>query len=187
MADKLQPTWKKVIVISVTIGASFAITLALIIGMYVWYESYPKPPTPWNKEAITANYDLVDTEGADNTILFYYTLENKTKYDYTIEKETGLTILARLKEQGSLSGTKGEDKWLHVDYPVFIPSGQRLRFAVHLKYPYEQKEKIKPTKEEHQQYRKGLEEFINKEFTNLDGFVLFDEKNRYEIMLPKGW
>jgi len=37
------------------------------------------PPKPWDKKAITAIYDFVDTEGEKNTIVFYYTLQNNTE------------------------------------------------------------------------------------------------------------
>jgi hypothetical protein len=187
MIEKTPTTWKKVLVSSAVFGLSFALTLVLLFLGYLWYQSHPKFPPPWNIDAITATYDRVDTEGDENTIVIYYTLENKTEFDYTIEKEQGLIVLAKLQQEGSLTGTKRDDKLLQLDYPVFIPSKQRFRLAVHLKYSYDLKEKTNSTIEERRKYRKGLEEYINNEMSNLDGFVLFDEQKRFEITLPKGW
>jgi len=34
---------------------------------------------------------------------------------------------------------------------------------------------------------KNLRMWAGKKFKNLDGWVLFDKKNRYQITFPKGW
>ena len=43
------------------------------------------------------------------------------------------------------------------------------------------------TREETRQRWKLVADFMKKEFANLDGFVLFDTTNRYQINLPNGW
>ena len=37
------------------------------------------------------------------------------------------------------------------------------------------------------EYRKALELYIREKYVNLDGFVLFDQANRYQIDFPSGW
>jgi len=54
-------------------------------------------------------------------------------------------------------------------------------------HPYDKDLKFDATKEERKKYKKELESHINDKFKNLNGFVLFDQKNRYRIDFPKGW
>jgi hypothetical protein len=32
-----------------------------------------------------------------------------------------------------------------------------------------------------------LAKFMNRRFREIDGFVVLDKKNRYEVIFPKGW
>jgi hypothetical protein len=41
--------------------------------------------------------------------------------------------------------------------------------------------------EEQGNFRKALAGYVSKEMGNVDGFVVFDETNRYQINFPKGW
>jgi len=179
-------TIKKIIISSIVGGVSFAVSIAIIFGIFFWYQNKPKPPKPWNKDTITATYDSVDTEGEKNYFVFYYTLQNNTDFDYNFSDLTNITVMAKLKKQNSLSGQK-KDEFLKPDYPILIPAKQRIRFALHLGYPYDKTLKKDASKEEREKYRKDMEAYANKEFSNLDGFVLFDELNRYQIEFPKGW
>jgi hypothetical protein len=43
------------------------------------------------------------------------------------------------------------------------------------------------TEEEKKQFRDELRKYVSGELPNLDGFVLFDERNRYQIDFPGGW
>ena len=43
------------------------------------------------------------------------------------------------------------------------------------------------TKEERRNQWKLIADYMKKEFANLDGFVVFDSTNRYQINLPNGW
>ena len=54
-------------------------------------------------------------------------------------------------------------------------------------YPYPVKEKPNADLQERRKYRADLENYIAKEFGNLDGFDLLDETTRYEIVFPGGW
>ena len=179
-------TLKHWIITGASFGAGLAITLALIIGGYLWYSSKPKPPKPWDTKAITATYDRVDTEGDNNTIVFYYILQNNTDYDYHIVDASNVTLMDKLEKQKSLSWGKS-DQFLKFDYPLLLPAKQRLRFAIHLDYPYNKKIKAEATKDEIEKYRKALSGFLKEETPNLNGFAMFDELNRYQIDFPREW
>jgi hypothetical protein len=178
--------WKKYILLGLSTGAGFAIMFCLIAGGFYWYGNRPKP---WNKDAITATFDQIRTEGSENkTLVFFYTLQNNTNRDYKAEVQSHLATLVKLKKQESLSGLTDGKEYLSIDLPIFIPPKQRLRFGLHLKYSYKGPE-YRPdfTEEELEKYRQGLEAYISEKLKNLDGFVVYDEKNRYQIDLPKGW
>lgn len=166
-------------------GAGVVITAALILGTFFWYESRPKP---WNSTAIAAIYNSIDTEGEKNTFVFYYTLENNTDFDYKISFLSDVVLLAKLKRGDSLSG-KINDKFFQPDYRILLPARQRIRFAIHLGYPYvyDIPRKEDATDEEKEKYRNELKAYASKKFSNLNGFVIFDEKHRYQINFPKGW
>jgi len=180
-------TWKEIVIKFSSFGAGFAFMLALIIGLIIWVGSRPKSPQPWNATGITATFDYADTEGPENTIVVFYTLENNTPHDYIMDDDSNAIILVKLEKQKSLSGKK-DDEALRIDKHLFIPSKHRLSLAVHLNYPFDKKKLgDKSTLDERHDYRKSVGEYIDKELSNLGGFVLFDVKNRYEINLPKGW
>jgi|SRR3972149_8276638 len=179
-------TIKKIIISSIVGGVSFAVAIAIIFGLVFWYQNKPKPPKPWNKEAITATYDSVDTEGEKNYFVFYYTLQNNTDFDYKFSDLTNILFMAKLKKQKSLSGQKNNE-FLQPDFPILIPAKQRIRFALHLSFPYDKSLKKDASKDESEKYKKELEAYANKEFSNMEGFVLFDEINRYQIEFQKGW
>jgi hypothetical protein len=181
--------WKRLAIVSASAGAGLAVTMALIVGGLLWYSSRPHPPKPWNTSALKATYDYIDTEGDKRTIVFYYTLENKTDADYKVESGVNATIALHLQRQDSLS-VERDESYVKIDYPLFVPAKQRSRFAIHLlAYPYQGKEVLKAdaSLEERRSFRKALAGYVSKDMGNLDGFVLLDEANRYQINFPKGW
>jgi hypothetical protein len=182
------PLWKRLVIISASAGAGFAVLLAVIVGGVIWYSS--RPPKPWNSAAIKATYDSIDTEGDKRTFVFDYTLENETDADYKVNSDALVTVAGRLQTQKSLSMLGGHEGVVKIDYPIFVPARQRVRFAIHLlAYPYKGELKLNSdaSREERRNYYKALEGYVRKELANLDGFVLFDEVNRYQINFPKGW
>jgi len=185
--DVEKKSWEYFALRSAFFGIGFSLILIIVIGGYFWYESRPKPQKPWDNNAIVAFYDIVDTRGENNTIVFRYTLENKTDYDYSIKDKSDFLFYANLNKQRSLSGGT-IDEYLNIDYPIFIPSKHRLRVNINLNYSTTF---ISPTlissKEEKEKHFKELNNYINTEITNLDGFTLFDETKRYKIEFPAGW
>jgi hypothetical protein len=188
----VQMNWKRAVLIGVGWGLGTAVGLALIVGGFLWYENRPKPPVPpkpWNASAIKAEYDLVGTETnkeKQNVIVFYYTLENTTDFDFRVEDGQHITITGKLKDEKSL--TPFLKPAGVIDYPIFVPAKKRVRIEIHLVgYTYPVKQKDNPTAEERKQYRAMLAKYVADEFPNLDGFDLLDGENRYEIVLPGGW
>jgi len=120
----------------------------------------------------------------NNDIVIYYTLENTTAFDYRVEDGHDVTMSATLQKEKSLSRFSQQEK---IDYPIFVPAKKRVRFAVHLPYPYPVKEKNNDTLEERRKYTAAVEKYVVNEMGNLDGFDLLDETNRYEIIFPGGW
>jgi hypothetical protein len=176
--------WKRLAIVSFFGGSGLAFAAAFILGSFVWYKSRPKPPAPWNRKAITATYDLIET-GDENHIVFYYVLQNTTDQDYRVETSSGIDLTGKLKQENSLSQFKGD--YEKIEYPIFIPAQQRLRFTIEIPYPYEKTLRSDAPIEERRKFHKELEQFVGTEMGNLNGFVLFDNNRKYEIDFPKGW
>jgi len=135
-------------------------------------------PKPWNARALTASYEGMHTLNAYNRdIVFWYTVENTTDQDYRVETGDGISLTGKLAQPQSLSGFDSSEK---IHYPIFIPSKQRLRVDIEIQNQY-------PDSGGNQPPTKVLEECVRTHFGNLDGFVLFDSNNRYQINFPKGW
>jgi hypothetical protein len=127
----------------------------------------------------------LDVEGEKNNIVFFYTLQNNTDADYRLP-DASTTLMAQLTQTKSLSSTS--DGFTSRDTSVFIPTKQRVRYGVHIAYPYgEPRYNNNASDDERGKWRKKLAEFVHKDMANLNGFVLFDESNRFQINLPKGW
>jgi hypothetical protein len=111
-------------------------------------------------------------------------LENTTAFDYRVEDAHDLTISARLQQEKSLAPL-GE--WGSIDYPIVVPAKKRVRFSIHINYPYPEKKKENPNAEERFAYEITVEKYARDNVSNMDGFDLLDDANRYEIIVPAGW
>jgi len=182
--------WKKLIIVGTFVGAGFALALALVTGTFYWYRSRPKLPEPWNTNAIRATFGDLDTYGASNALSFSYILENTTAFDFRLTDASGVSIAAKLDRQRAL-GIDEKGEIIKIDYPIFVPAGQRVLFTIRLDSPYTFKAKEKPasdaTSEERKRYGEELKVYIREQMPNLAGFVLLDEDHRYKIDFPKGW
>jgi hypothetical protein len=179
--------WKRLLLIGAGWGIGMAVGLAAIGGVFIWYEARPKPPKPpksWDTTSIKAEYDKMSVEGPNNDLVFTYTLENTTDFDYRVEDAHHITMSARLHDQNNLSpfGDHGR-----IDYPIFVPAKKRMRFDIHINYPYPAKEKSDASSDERSKFQDAVESYVSKEFSNLDGFDLLDETNRYEVVFPSSW
>lgn len=177
-------TAKKLIFISASAGASFAVVLALTIAAHQWWVSRPKPPLPWNVQAITAGFEGIRATGTDQRIAFRYTLRNNTDSDYRIESMDGIWLMGKLEHPASLWGNKGG--FFKLDLPFFLPAREQARFEIESVLGFKGESKA-TTGTGEEPTHKELTAFVNKEMGNLNGFVLFDEARHYKIDFPKGW
>jgi hypothetical protein len=163
-------------------GVGIGCAILLAAGTYVWLQTRPEPPKPWDTESITATFDSVLTEGDQNTWVFYYSISNNTDRDYRLDATSAAYMS---KARGNTLSNASPD-FETFDTPIYIPSKHRLRFAVHVKFPYDIKDPL-DDEAAHAVWKKQFLEFVRKEARNLNGWVLFDETNRYEIILRRGW
>jgi hypothetical protein len=169
-------------------GAGAVLMLAILTGAVIWWVDRPKPPKPWNTKAIRAEYDYVSTAGDKNNIEFYYTLINDTDLDYRVSGGGDVDLSVKLGRENSISQpSKGDDNSMKGDFPIFVPAHGRARFGIHIAYPYSEKYDDKATDDEKHDWGTTLAKYITSELNNIDGFVMFDSVERYEVAFPSGW
>ena len=178
MNDPSISGWKAIFLRAFGFGVGFALLLVAVVGVWVWHSNRPKPLVPWYTRAITATFDYVTTRGENNRIVFVYTLQNETSEDYRLESYSGAEVAARLSREKSISPIRIENQ------TVFVPSGERANFSLEIPYSYSGKSVSDVESKEH---RADVQAFVKANYTNLDGFVLFDSNRRYQINFPKGW
>jgi len=168
------------VVISLSAGAGFALMLSLVAGGIVWYTSRPKPLKPWDTNAIIAKETPGFSVSDDGSkIEFQYTLENTTSSDYRINSDSAIKVLLRTK-----TGTLSPDlsKWASAKYPLFIPAKQKAFFDLCISLGgIPQRNAHESDAEFHERLRSYLENYL----VRTDGFVIFEDSNRYQIDLPK--
>jgi hypothetical protein len=179
------PTWKLVLLRTAGFGGGFALVLSAVIGGWVWYSGRPKAPKPWNKQAITAEYDYARPSGEKDYLTFHYILQNNTDFDYRVDSSSEIQITGRLKQEKGYSAFSNQ--YVTTEYPVFVPAKNRVWVSLSIPYPYPVKEKEKPTDDERKEFTTAVAKYIADKISNLDGFVWFDTRNRYQIDFPGGW
>ena len=157
--------------------------LAVVASLAAWYWNRPKLPKPWNSKAIVAVYRNVNVEDSNQKISFVYTLANNTDEDFRLTQsdtpEVGLKI--------DSPDTYAEfNQYAKLDLPVIIPAHKKALAILRFDYKYPEKLKTDPSDDERREYRKKVEEFLNKKGV-VSGFVLLDSARRYQIDFPSGW
>lgn len=161
-------------------GSGFALTIALLVGVVLWYSNRLPPTQPWDTKAFSAVLSGIEVwedshEGpiANNgTVEFTYIIENHLSKDYSTD---GSSIVAMMRQPDGLVNT--EDV-IHVKYPIFIPSGQKVAVIIGITYHRSIGAIDKDT---------DLRKTVRENLPKLSGFLLFDQINRYQIELPKDW
>jgi hypothetical protein len=178
--------WKKLVLRAVSFGAGFAVTSALIIGIFLWWSQRPSKPKPWNQGALTATYEALGTEGDTHTFWLAYTIENKTDSDYSLSSDSGIHLAVVLRRYNDAL-IFSDSKSLTTDYPLFIPAHHRVRIRMHLSYPYPEAEDFNSSEDARYDYETKAAVYLAKELNNVNGFVVMDENSRFQINLPNGW
>jgi hypothetical protein len=170
--------WQKLLLSSMGTGAGSVIAAALVIGVWFYIASLPEKPKPWDQVAIKATFaDLFVTLGDKIVTTFQYTLENKTNSDYYFPEDakSAFVILSEgkgLSQEDVLTWGRG----------VYLPCGQKISMSFHLTDDYNESY---PRKERDNLDKLG--EFMKSRLRKIDGFVVLDKNNRYEIIFPNGW
>ena len=154
--------WKRLFVKAAGFSAGAVLMLAVLAGMGLWYVNRPKPPKPWNDQAIKAEFDY-----------------------YTISDATDMKIGAQLERENSFS--VASDGYVRSDLPLFVPAHGRVRHAVHFAYPYPEREDSNASPDESHDFKTRVAQFMTKEFTNLNGFIIYDERARFKIIFSGDW
>jgi hypothetical protein len=136
--EQAMGTWKRLAIISFSIGLGIAVGVAILLGSVFWYTSRPKS---WNSDAIRAHFNQSDSfvtledwyqkelkKGAfvqlpsvpngfhadlgKMTLQLSYDLENTTRSDYTLQppSSSDLIPMQRLMASKTLTDAKGL-KW----------------------------------------------------------------------------
>jgi hypothetical protein len=189
-------TWKKIALRSFFGGVGIAVALAAIAGGWLWYESRPTPPKPWNTHAIVStepptfySETWVSKDGKTTRpiVVFRYTLQNKTEIDYKIENRSDLKWTARM-DDGAVTPDFLSD---HTDptesypdditLPIFVPAKQKSFILFHIADNDLPKQK---TGESGDDFHERLRTYLNNTYS-FTGFVFFDDSNRFEIDVPR--
>jgi hypothetical protein len=179
--------WKQILLKSLGVGIGIGVGLAISIAFYAWYSSRPKPPKPWDANAITAAFEHADTNGENHHLRFLYSIENHTDLDYKIET-ANLRVSAVIAPDNSLLSGAGQVKFQ--DENVFLPAKQRVLVLLEMPdYPYPRGDVLPhgDTAEERKKYRDAVQKYVGDDFPRLNGFAAYDEINRYRINFPSGW
>jgi hypothetical protein len=158
------------------------LSFTLIASFAAWYLSrtHGGRAQDWNSGAITARYigaQLREIDAGNVTLFLVYELQNYTNSDYRVSDGPDLFFMSRVKPDGSLSS----QEQIHLSYPTFLPARQRARFALEIAHPFGWPAENDP------QFKDRLKEFFNQWLADVQGFVMFDQADRFQIELPGGW
>jgi hypothetical protein len=160
-------------------AAGITLVLCLALGGLIWYKARPRP---WNTTAVTASE--IPTFGADTgkdaKIHLRYPAQNHTDTDYKVEKVNDLRIMARLKNGALTSPLEGD--YISIDGPLFIPAQQSGTISLVVLSVTPAAQASEQTNED---YHEQIRDALNQSMNAFQGFAIFDEKNRYQIDLPK--
>lgn len=181
LSSKSLSPWKKLAVISVFGGIGFALMSALLIAGVYWYTSRPARPKPWMTNVIVA----ADSPGFGvskdgQNIVFSYTLHNQGTSDYRLDSSSDIQFFAREKDGTLLSPLTDPTK--HIELPVFIPAKQKSMLQLLLPFPSVPK---RAPSESDSTFHERIRAYLEHNYGDLGGFVIFDPANRYEIDLRR--
>jgi hypothetical protein len=180
--------WKKLLLRSAGFGAGFAISVAVIGGLLLWWSNRPKQ---WSSTAITAKQTEIgiQQDGEELHFRFRYALTNKTSMDYALPSPISGALMRRLPEDSSIQ--KIEDaKW---DESTRIPPDQTVNvyFEVAYKFSDFDTSAAKLYGDKWVEGATGLDaspsltEFVKRRLASINGMVFLDYVNRFRIELRK--
>ncbi|PYU24905.1 MAG: hypothetical protein DMG30_07505, partial [Acidobacteria bacterium] len=78
-------------------------------------------------------------------------------------------------------GSLSSQQKARLSYPTFLPARQRARVALEIPSPFGWPADGDPA------YQDKLRDFVNQKLVDVQGFVLFDQADRFDIEFPSGW
>lgn len=179
--------WKRIFLRSAGLGVGFALTLAVILGIVVWYDSRPKPPKPWDNRTIQAVFDRTIPEHAIGKVGLRYSLKNSGNEDFRIENKESIQISIRIGDDDELTPF---NRVVSLETPVFIPAGRKSMVFLYLQTGetwtnFKHVLPAQATDEDEKEYEKAVLDYLGG--TRITGFAVFDESHRMEIDFPAGW
>ncbi len=166
-----------VVLLSLGAGAVLAVLASASSG-HSWYAR-----REWDTSRITATLDHVENDRTNNTLAFWYKVENKTGRDYRIDQTAEASLFAKF------DGPRGASKYqlLQLQHPIAVPAGRSA--AVRLDYgrACPSAPGASPPTGQAAILQRELISCINKEYASLGGFVLYDRKNRYGLDFGLDW
>jgi hypothetical protein len=163
------------------IAVGLALALCIFVGALLWFVSRPKSTKVWNEKAlIVHDAPAIAFSGEKSpTISLFYKIENVTDLDYSIETIQHLKIMALLGD-GSLAGPVGDKAVLRT--PIFLPAHHLGTIELRL-VAFRPPERVQG--EPAEAYLERLRQSMNEQMSNIHGFILFDDLNRYQINLGR--
>ncbi|MGH9717900.1 MAG: hypothetical protein ACRD4R_14405 [Candidatus Acidiferrales bacterium] len=149
---------------------------------YAWrtprlVQSAPPSQSPWNSHAIEgtlAGVQVREVNPSHAAVVFLYDLDNRTSSDFHLGPGPDAVIMKRLKPDGSLSS----DTRARLVSAAFVPTNNRTRVALEMTDSFSWPARQAASADQ------SFRDFVAREASGLDGFVVFDQTSRYEIELP---
>lgn len=161
---------------------ALAMPFALIAFLAKSPRSNPpaKPADRWNSNAIAsafAGVQVREIDAANSAVAFLYDVSNNSDNDYQLKKGPGVFIMGRLKSSGSLSS----ETQVSLSSSAFVPARKTTRIALEIAHPFAWPSQMDPAAETR------FRQLVASDMEDLNGFVLFDQANRYQIDMPGTW
>jgi hypothetical protein len=174
-------SWKRFALKWILVGVGVGLVGVVAVGLIVWFTSRPKPPEPWNTNALIARtppgFSVHDN---GKKLRFSYAVENTTERDYQVDSKYEVKVLIETLD-GSLSQPL-PDEAKNVGLPIFIPAKQTGTIVLELMIPGIPTQVSGETEDE---YHERVRAFCETRLGGVKGFALFDEINRYRIHFPR--
>lgn len=171
---------KKSFIVLATAGAVALLAVLLVYAGMVYRSSRGGPPRSWSVNTVRATYvasQLRQMDKAHAALFLAYDLENGTDLDYRLNESSGVTVMSKLKSDGSLS----QEEAARLSYPVFLPAHQSVRIAIETLQPF-----VWPAPGDPQLDDK-LKDFVKQRLADSEGYILFIEAGRLQVELPNAW
>jgi hypothetical protein len=167
---------KKTIIIGL-----FSCAVLFLAAAYAWREprlvQHAAGQTPWNSRAIASAFKGIQVREVDAThasVVFLYDLENRAAGDFQLKPGPSIVIMKRLKADGSLSS----NTQARLASGAFVPTNNRTRIELEVTDRFNWPAQRNAAADE------SFRDFVARETSGLQGFVIFDQNSRYEIDLP---